>query len=248
MLRAAKKIIKPAVLATSAALYRDMPIHSWPAWLGKLHDLTVPRGVVPHPVPQPFGAANINNLIELFEQTKHIDGDIAECGVYRGATLVPLARYVQQCGSKKIIHGFDSFSGFAESISFDVQLGGAHLDHKHAGGMNDTSRGLVDSKLDRFGIKNVRLHAGFFEKSLRDFSDCHFSLVHLDCDTYAAYKECLEFFYPRMTSRGIILFDEYDDPPWPGCRKAVDEFLIERPEKLLEIARDNYLKYYIQKL
>ncbi len=70
MLRAAKKIIKPAVLAASAAWYRDTPIHSWPAWLGKLHDLTVPRGVVPHPVPQPIGAANINNLIELFEQTK----------------------------------------------------------------------------------------------------------------------------------------------------------------------------------
>ena len=248
MLRATKNVIKPPVLAASAALYRGLPIHSWPAWLGKLHDLTVPRGVVPNPVPQPIGAANINNLIELFEQTKHVDGDIAECGVYRGATLIPLARYVQQCGSKKMLHGFDSFAGFAESINYDIKLGGAYLAHKHAGGMSATSHGLVDLKLHRFGVENVRLHPGFFEKSLWDCADCRFSFVHLDCDTYAAYKECLEFFYPRVTTGGIILFDEYDDPPWPGCKEAVDNFLIDRPEKLLKVARDNYLKYYIQKL
>ena len=58
----------------------------------------------------------------------------------------------------------------------------------------------------------------------------------------------LEFFYPRVTSGGVILFDEYNDPPWPGCNKAVDEFLADKPETLQEIERDNHVKYFIRKL
>ncbi len=46
---------------------------------------------------------------------------------------------------------------------------------------------------------------------------------------------------------GIILVDEYNDPPWPGCNKAVDEFLIGKPETLKETDNDNQVKYFIQK-
>jgi hypothetical protein len=42
---------------------------------------------------------------------------------------------------------------------------------------------------------------------------------------------------------GIILFDEYNDSPWPGCNQAVDEFLVATSLKLEPITRDNYEKY-----
>jgi len=50
-----------------------------------------------------------------------------------------------------------------------------------------------------------------------------------------------------MSPGGIILFDEYDDPPWPGCRLAVDEFLADKLEKPLAITMDNYQKCFIEK-
>ena len=50
-----------------------------------------------------------------------------------------------------------------------------------------------------------------------------------------------------MSVGAVILLDEYNDPPWPGCNKAVDEFLAERPESLQLISLDNYEKYYIVK-
>ena len=46
---------------------------------------------------------------------------------------------------------------------------------------------------------------------------------------------------------GIILLDEYDDPPWPGCNKAVDEFLATHSGALHEAEFGNYVKFYIQK-
>lgn len=72
--------------------------------------------------------------------------------------------------------------------------------------------------------------------------------MHLDCDLYGSYKECLEFFYPRMNLGAIVLFDEYNDPPWPCCNQAVDEFLGDKPEKLEEIERPNHQKYFFTKL
>jgi hypothetical protein len=44
---------------------------------------------------------------------------------------------------------------------------------------------------------------------------------------------------------GIILFDEYNDSPWPGCNQAVDEFLVATSLKLEPITRDNYEKYLV---
>ena len=64
---------------------------------------------------------------------------------------------------------------------------------------------------------------------------------------YSAYKECLEFFYPRLNLNGILLFDEYNDPAWPGCNLAVDEFLLDKPEKVHPIVRDNFQKFFLVK-
>ena len=58
---------------------------------------------------------------------------------------------------------------------------------------------------------------------------------------------CLEFFYPRMSQGGIILIDEYNDPSWPGCNKAVDEFIQTNSAKLSRIEDNNYVKYFIKK-
>jgi len=215
--------------------------------MSRIHDINVPRAVKPHSTPQPLGAANINILISLIERTRNIDGEIAECGVYRGDSLVPMAIYASQQGIRKIFHGFDSFEGFAESIVKDQLLGGAELDYKRPGGMNETSKEYVAAKLTRFGLGNVQLHKGFFEHSLQECSKLSFSFVHLDCDAYDAYSQCLEFFYPRLLPGGIILLDEYNDPPWPGCNKAVDEYLSSRPEHCALIASDNYEKYFIVK-
>jgi O-methyltransferase len=74
-----------------------------------------------------------------------------------------------------------------------------------------------------------------------------FCFVHLDCVIYESYKSCIEFFYPRLASGGVILFDEYNDPPWPGCARAVNEYLADKPEKLVEITSDNQTKYYLRK-
>ena len=51
-----------------------------------------------------------------------------------------------------------------------------------------------------------------------------------------------------MSLGGVILANDYNKPPWPGCKKAVDEFLTGKPEKLQVVEMDNYQRYYICKI
>jgi len=240
-------LAKPIVKSLTAAFYVKRPLASWPALVGHVHGINVPRGVIPHPAPQPVGAANINNLIHLLEQTREISGDVAECGVYQGASLIPMAVWATQHNVRKTFFGYDSFQGFEDTIVKDQQMGGADIECKRPGGMNETSYELVAGKVKAFQLQNVRLRKGFFKETFPKETENRFSLVHLDCDTYNAYSECLTFFYPRMSPGGVILLDEYNDPPWPGCNAAVDEFLAGKPESLRVIALDNYEKYYFVK-
>jgi O-methyltransferase len=68
-----------------------------------------------------------------------------------------------------------------------------------------------------------------FENTLyQKLSEQKFSLVLLDCDVYDATKFALEFIYPRMTTNGIIVLDDYEraytEKPLWGATKAIDEF------------------------
>ena len=86
---------------------------------------------------------------------------------------------------------------------------------------------------------------GYFNETLKQFPNRSFSFVHLDCDAYLSYKVCMEFFYPRLSVGGIMLFDEYNDPAWPGCNKAIDEYFEPRGVEVIMIEKDNYRKWYI---
>jgi O-methyltransferase len=243
----AKRALSPLrILPVNTHLNR--PLSSWSRLFGVIHDISVPRGVRAKSTPTPLCPANINIILALLDRTTKVPGDLAECGVFRGASLVPTAIYVQQKKIPKHIFGFDSFQGFDAVVNKDITLGGTRDPFRRLGGFSETSEALVLGKLQRFKVAQVvTLVPGYFRDSLQKCAECRFSFVHLDCDTYDSYSECLRFFYSRVNVGGIILFDEYNDLAWPGCNMAVDEFLADKPEKPQLITKDNYEKFYIEK-
>jgi hypothetical protein len=230
----------------SGPLTRRLPVETIPGWLGKMHGISVPKGVVPLSTPSPASAANIKIILNLVKSVTHLDGDLAECGVYRGRTLIPMGLYLAQNNLPKKLYGFDSFEGFG-----NLDRGGpAENAYIQAHGFDcaDTSYEIVRQMVDRFGLSDrAVLIKGFFEKTLHNAAWTRFCFVHLDVDLYDSYRTCLRFFYERMVPGGIILLDEYNDPPWPGCNRAVDEFLADKPERPTEYAVECYIKYYICK-
>ena len=184
----------------------------------------------------------------LPDRTRDVPGDVAECGAFKGSSLATIALYLRDNRLAKHVFGLDSFQGFDESVEKDIALGGAADAEKRVGGFEATSLTRVRAKLAGLGLVDaVTLIPGYFAETLEKLPERKYSFVHLDCDIYDSYRQTLRYFYCRMSPGGIILFDEYDDPPWPGCNLAVDEFLADKPEKPVVIQMDNYEKYYIQK-
>ncbi|MEX1188855.1 MAG: TylF/MycF/NovP-related O-methyltransferase [Bacteroidia bacterium] len=113
-----------------------------------------------------------------------------------------------------------------------------------------TSVSLIQQKikLTHTNINRLSLVKGYFDKSLSKFNSHNYSFVHLDCDLASSYVTCLEFFYPRLNVGGVILFDEYLDPIYTDATEAIDLYFEGKEESVIRIERDNYVKYYIQKL
>jgi O-methyltransferase len=239
-----KEAVKSIARVLGPPLVRNRPISTWPGWLGLALEVKVPRAVVRKKIATPAGRANINILNEMIERTRSLTGAVADCGVYKAASTVGMALFMRQHGIRKQIYAFDSFQGFApESVVGDLDLGEMARDKV---GYSDFSLEQVKSKIRSFRIDNVILVPGYFQESFKTLPpDIRFSFVHLDVNLYESYREGLEFFYPRLDSSGIILLDEYNDPPWPGCNKAADEFLAGKLEKLQMACHDNYQKWYL---
>jgi O-methyltransferase len=251
MMNTLKTIAKRLLVSEPVASYfvNRVPVERWPSLYGRAQEVRLPSLTEPLAARTAACGSNINILFKLLKSVAELPGDVAECGVYQGATLVPMGLYLHQNEIPKTVFGCDSFEGFDEAVLSDIALGGGEDPEKKMGGFSNTSDQLVQEKIRRLGLQErVSLLKGYFQETLRQLANRSFSFVHLDCDLYDSYKTCLEFFYPRLTPGGIILFDEYNDPAWPGCNKAVDEFFAGRREKPTEIESDNYLKHYVQKL
>jgi O-methyltransferase len=48
-------------------------------------------------------------------------------------------------------------------------------------------------------------------------------------------KSGLEFFYPRLTPGGFLVLHDYSSLEWDGAEKAIDEFLADKPERVIPI-------------
>jgi O-methyltransferase len=243
-----RTLLKIPLQTIVGQLYRSKPISGWPRWVSDLLEINTPANLTRKATFSAAGGSNVNVILALLARTRDIPGDVAECGVFKGSSLAAIALYLRQNRLAKRVFGLDSFQGFDDSVERDIALGGAFDTEKRVGGFDATSLEHVREKLTGLRLLDlVTLVPGYFAETLRKLPATKFSFVHLDCDIYASYSQTLAYFYHRMSPGGIILFDEYDDPPWPGCNLAVDEFLADKPEKPVAITMDNYKKFFIER-
>lgn len=174
---------------------------------------------------------------ELFKLTLEVPGDIAEIGVFRGLGLMTWANLLEAyaIGNRtKTVWGFDNWSGFGD---FSPEDGAERPEaSKTKGGFSPAAHreevldAIAIFDADRFipWKARVKLVDGPIEQTAKKFlvdePGVRFSLLHFDCDLYAPTKAGLEAFWPRLSSGGICMFDEYGIPDWPGETRAVDEY------------------------
>jgi len=164
----------------------------------------------------------LNNELECYIlyqcalQTARIPGEVAEVGVFTGGTTRLLASILPH----KMIHGFDTFTGMPKTDS--------EHDLFKEGDLGRVSLAKVKNYLS--DLPNIRLYPGFFPATAKSLVNKRFSLAHIDADIYKSIWDSCVFFYPRMVSGGIILFDDYGFITCPGAKTSVDRFFADKPE------------------
>ena len=155
-----------------------------------------------------------------------IHGDLAEVGVYRG----DMSRFIHQLAPERTYYLFDTFEGFPKNdLEPDVSV-----DNR----FSDTT---VEAVLQKVGdSRNIIIKKGYVPDTLQGLENEQFAFVLLDLDLFNPTISSLNFFYPRLAIGGYLIVHDYNNPEsnW-ACKRAVNEFMQDKTEKIIEIA-DEY--------
>lgn len=164
---------------------------------------------------------------ELYKMTLDIPGEIVECGVFKGASLVRFATFREILGSpcaKRII-AFDTFGKFPEThYTDDMPSRERFLDNA---GDESVSKQQLAEVLKRKGIdRSVEFVEGDITATVPRYLEANpqlrISLLNLDTDIYEPAVTILEWLYPRIVSGGVLILDDY--ATFPGETKAVEGY------------------------
>lgn len=192
------------------------------------------------------GPERLFNLIEAVRHVERhgISGDIVECGVWRGGSMMAVAMTLLRLGnSNRHLHLLDTFEGMpAPDHDRDVSLQGKSAvpeweGQKNADGTGSTwcyaSLDEVRAALDSTGYPSSQLHfvKGLVEDTLPEAAPERISILRLDTDFYESTRHELNHLFPLLEHGGVLILDDYDY--WGGARQAVDEYLAEHEIRLL---------------
>jgi hypothetical protein len=160
-------------------------------------------------------------------------GDIVECGVWRGGSMMVVAQLLMQRGERRRLHLFDTFEGMSEPSALDISRYGRTARELLDVTQRERGRSVwciaseqdVRENLASTGYpeSEVTLVKGKVEDTLPANAPARIALLRLDTDWYESTRHELECLYPRVVSGGVIIIDDYGY--WQGARRAVDEFL-----------------------
>jgi O-methyltransferase len=179
------------------------------------------------------GAARLSALISAVRSVCEdgVEGDVVECGVWRGGSMMAAAMALQEIGSHRVIHLFDTFDGMPPPGVEDVDLQGIQATTLLAREAKETGEVFswspledVRKNMDSTGYPQefVRFVPGMVEDTVPGLAPDRIAILRLDTDWYASTKHELEHLYPRLSVGGVLIIDDYGH--WGGSRKAVDEY------------------------
>jgi O-methyltransferase len=165
-----------------------------------------------------FRYATLGLAVERL-RTEGIEGSMAEVGVWRGET----SEFVHSIAPERKLYLFDTFEGFPDGERTGDER------------FRDTSAEAVAARLG--DSPNVAIRKGYVPDTFAGLEDERFAFALIDLDLHEPTVASLEFLYPRLVPGGYLSVHDYNSPEsdW-ACKRALDEFLADKPERVVEIA------------
>jgi O-methyltransferase len=174
-----------------------------------------------------------------------IPGDIVECGVWRGGSMLAIAKTLLENGDTgRDLHLYDTFEGMSEPTEHDKRHDGKPAadmlaaSDKSAGvwayaSFEDVQATMAESA---YPAERIHYYKGKVEDTIPGDIPEQISILRLDTDWYESTRHELEHLWPRLVPGGVLLLDDYGW--WDGAKRAVDEWLEEVNPRLLLLRMD----------
>jgi O-methyltransferase len=189
----------------------------------------------------PFTNTSVERVLALINATAYITsnsipGDITECGVWRGGSMMAVALTLLAHGDQsRRLFLYDTFEGMSEPTDHDTTPWGdsaaALLERYPRGtgpwcyaGIDEVRANLVSTG---YPAEKIIMVAGRVEDTIPRHLPGELSLLRLDTDWYESTQHELTHLYPLLVRNGILIIDDYGH--WQGARKAVDEYFMAQP-------------------
>lgn len=190
-----------------------------------------------------FNSSNALNVIywwEFFKKIKNVKGDIVECGVGRGRSLITLSAInkltsLSDQHDERRIFALDSFQGFPKPTLKDASSRNPKEGEWSASPNNQFSYSpeSIGKVLKYADIDSeINFIEGFFDRTTLSIQTDEIAILHLDGDLYESVLHPLNNLWNKLAVGGIVVIDDYlfdaqDEESFPGARAAVLEFLSE---------------------
>lgn len=230
----------------------DFTLRRLPQYAIQSREMKVPRDMEAQFVElfaatREFTLTSVERMYALYGAIRYIheaaiDGDVVECGVWRGGSCMLAAGTLLSLGdTTRGIHLYDTFAGMTRPEAVDTrQRDGSEQISRwevfQREGHNDwcyASLEEVRGNLLSTGYPEGQLSfvQGPVEQTLPGHAPARIALLRLDTDWYSSTLHELEHLYPRLAPRGVLIIDDYG--AYEGAREAVDRYFRENGVQML---------------
>jgi hypothetical protein len=190
---------------------------------------------------QPYTMTSMERLFSLRRSVEYIvgadiPGDIVECGVWKGGSMMAVARTLMELGDvSRELYLFDTFDGMPAPTAADKQHSGEAAIDLLRQSDRETSHVWAFSPLDE--VKRAMQDTGYakdkiifikgrVEETIPLNAPAQIAILRLETDWYESTYHELVHLYPRLSIGGVLIIDDYGH--WQGARRAVDEYFSQQ--------------------
>jgi len=212
----------------------------WPSDFETSHKAVVAK-VEPFTMTSPeriFGLVEAVDYIERYQ----IEGDIVECGVWKGGSMLAIAETLSSHKSyNRKLFLYDTFEGMSAPTDADVShdnlkaekllASDANKDQNLVWAYSTLEQVKKTMSLSSYPERQIQYVKGKVEDTIPQTLPEQIALLRLDTDWYESTKHELIHLFPKLVQGGVLIIDDYGY--WKGARKAVDEYFKENKIRIL---------------
>ncbi len=176
-----------------------------------------PEFLALHQKVKPFTMTSLERQYAFYQAVRYvvdagIEGDIVECGVWKGwSTMLAALTLIDRGVTDRRLHLFDTFAGMSEPSDKDVNLRGGSARGKwqtlRRGAVNEWDyASLAEVKQNMYATgypeNKFSFVAGKVEDTIPRTAPEKIAVLRLDTDWYESTKHELEHLFPRLVPGG----------------------------------------------